>query len=151
MANLYAEINENFKAYGVGKHRHVAEMDAYLETEIRFTPHLVPMNRGILSTIYVDLKRKKTVADMRACLEATYGDAPFVRLYPEGQFPTTRDVLGTNMIGVGIAEDRIKGKAIVVSAIDNLVKGASGQAVQAMNIAYGFDETLGLNLTAVTP
>lgn len=151
MANLYAEVNENFKAYGVGNHRHVAEMDSYLNTQIRFTPHLVPMNRGILSTIYVDLAEGKNVDDLRHTLHTAYANKPCVRLYEAGHFPSTRDVLGTNTIGIAIAEDRIAGKAVIVSVIDNLVKGASGQAVQAMNIAYGFDETKALKLTAVTP
>lgn len=116
-----------------------------------FTPHLVPMNRGILSTIYVTLRKGKTVEDIHAALVAAYGKEPFVHVLPLGQYPQTRHVRGSNMVMIGVVKDRPEGRAIVISALDNLVKGASGQAVQNMNIVLGFPETTGLEQIALFP
>jgi N-acetyl-gamma-glutamyl-phosphate reductase len=156
-ANLFSEINDGISAYGIASHRHVPEIEQTLaialgeQLTITFTPHLMPMNRGILSTIYVGLSGKNTVADLRSILEKTYRDEPFVHVLPEGVMPSTHQVRGTNDCVMNVFADRAKGRAIIVSVIDNLVKGASGQAVQNMNIMYGWPETTGLQLTAVFP
>jgi N-acetyl-gamma-glutamyl-phosphate reductase len=156
-ANLFTEVSEGFHAYGVGHHRHVAELDQEYAKAVgravvpSFTPHLVPMNRGILSTIYVTLRKGKTVEDIHAALVAAYGKEPFVHVLPLGQYPQTRHVRGSNMVMIGVVKDRPEGRAIVISALDNLVKGASGQAVQNMNIVLGFPETTGLEQIALFP
>jgi N-acetyl-gamma-glutamyl-phosphate reductase len=154
---LYTEVNEGFSAYGIGNHRHTPEIEQGLSDaagkplQIRFTPHLVPMNRGILATMYVTLTQGVTVDDLRSQLENTYQYEPFVRVLSAAVVPSTAMVRGSNACVMGVYADRIAGKAIVVSAIDNLVKGASGQAVQNMNVIYGWDETLSLPQTAVFP
>jgi len=118
---------------------------------VSFTPHLVPMNRGILSTIYVRGRRGRTVEDLHAILADKYAKEPFVHVLPFGEAPQTRHVRGTNMTLIGVAKDRIAGRAIILSALDNLVKGASGQAVQNMNLMLGYAETLGLEQVALFP
>ncbi len=156
-ALLFAEVSEGVHAYGIAKHRHGPEMEQELSkargapVAITFTPHLIPMNRGILTTAYMRLSAANTVADLRAELEKRYKDEPFVTVVPEGIAPSTRHVRGSNHCLIGIFEDRVQGRAIIISAIDNLVKGASGQAVQNMNIACGLPETLGLEQLAVFP
>ncbi len=147
-SNLFTEINDGMSVYGVSNHRHTGEIEQELGTMITFTPHLVPMNRGILSTIYV---RCKDVKAARNVLEKTYNDEPFVHIIPEGAMPATHTVRGTNACIINIFESRIKGEAIIVSAIDNLVKGASGQAVQNMNVMFGFEETTSLQMRALFP
>lgn len=146
-SNLFTEIDGGMSVYGVATHRHTGEMEQELSTQITFTPHLVPMNRGILSTIYV----KGDAEAMRNILEKTYKDEPFVHILPEGAMPATHYVRGTNACIIGVFKSRIEGEAILVSAIDNLVKGASGQAVQNMNVMFGFPETAGLQTTAMFP
>jgi N-acetyl-gamma-glutamyl-phosphate reductase len=154
---LFSEVSEGFHAYGVGHHRHMAELDqefslaAGRKVVATFTPHLVPMNRGILSTIYVRATRGKSVEDLHAILLKSYAKEPFVHVLPLGQTPQTRHVRGSNMTFIGVAKDRVPGRAIVVSALDNLVKGASGQAVQNMNLMMGWPETLGLERVALFP
>jgi N-acetyl-gamma-glutamyl-phosphate reductase len=154
---LFSEVSEGFHAYGVGKHRHMAELDqefskaAGRDVLVSFTPHLVPMNRGILSTIYVRGVSGKTPEDMHAILSDAYANEPFVHVLPFGQTPQTRHVRGSNMTFIGVAKDRIPGRAIVISALDNLVKGASGQAVQNMNLLLGYPETTGLEQVALFP
>jgi N-acetyl-gamma-glutamyl-phosphate reductase len=144
-------------AYGIAQHRHGPEIDqelskAYGENlTVNFTPHLVPMNRGILATNYVRLVGETTVDDLRACLEERYGDEPFVRVVADGAAPATRHVRGSNHCLIGVFADRLPGRAIIVSVIDNLVKGASGQAVQNMNVMYGMAETTGLEQEALFP
>ena len=154
---LFSEVSEGFHAYGVGHHRHMAELDqefskaAGREVIVSFTPHLVPMNRGILSTIYV---RSAAAVARRRCtrmLAKAYADEPFVHVLPFGQMPQTRHVRGSNMTFIGVAKDRIAGRAIIGSALDNLVKGASGQAVQNMNVMLGYPETTGLEQVALFP
>jgi N-acetyl-gamma-glutamyl-phosphate reductase len=155
-AMLFSEVSEGFNAYGVGHHRHMAELDqefskaAGRNVVATFTPHLVPMNRGILSTIYVR-GRDRTPEDLYKILCETYADEPFVHLLPFGEVPHTRHVRGSNMTFIGVAKDRAPGRAIIVAALDNLVKGASGQAVQNMNLMLGFPETLGLEQVALFP
>jgi N-acetyl-gamma-glutamyl-phosphate reductase len=156
-AMLFSEVSEGFHAYGVGHHRHMAELDqefslaAGREVIVTFTPHLVPMNRGILSTIYVRGRRGRTPQDLHALLLKFYSKEPFVHVLPFGETPQTRHVRGSNMTFIGVANDRIAGRAIVISALDNLVKGASGQAIQNMNLVMGYPETLGLEQVALFP
>jgi len=156
-AMLFSEVSEGFHAYGVGHHRHMAELDqefslaAEREVIVTFTPHLVPMNRGILSTIYVRGGRGRTPEDLHEILLKFYAKEPFVHLLPFGETPQTRHVRGSNMTFIGVAKDRIPGRAIVVSALDNLVKGASGQAIQNMNLVMGYPETMGLEQVALFP
>ncbi|HEY7298634.1 MAG TPA: N-acetyl-gamma-glutamyl-phosphate reductase [Xanthobacteraceae bacterium] len=153
---LFSEVSEGFHAYGVGHHRHMAELDqefskaAGREVIVSFTPHLVPMNRGILSTIYVR-SRKASAQDLHALLSKAYANEPFVHVLPFGRMPQTRHVRGSNMSLIGVANDRREGRAIIGSALDNLTKGASGQAVQSMNLMLGFPETLGLEDAALFP
>jgi N-acetyl-gamma-glutamyl-phosphate reductase len=156
-AMLFSEVSEGFNAYGVGHHRHMAEIDQELslaadrEVIVTFTPHLVPMNRGILSTIYVRGRRGRTPEDLHAILSKAYLREPFVHVLPFGETPHTRHVRGSNMTFIGVAKDRIPGRAIIVSALDNLVKGASGQAIQNMNLVMGWPETMGLEQVALFP
>src|SRR5271155_3393092 len=152
----FAEVSEGFQAYGVGHHRHMAELDqefskaAGRQVIVSFTPHLVPMNRGILSTIYVR-GPKASPEDLHALLAKAYANEPFVHVLPFRTLPQTRHVRGSNMTFIGVAADRIPGRAIIGSALDNLTKGASGQAVQNMNIMLGFPETMGLEQVALFP
>ena len=153
---LFSEVSEGFHAYGVGHHRHMAELDqefskaAGREVVVSFTPHLVPMNRGILSTIYVR-GLKGSPEDLHAILAKAYAQEPFVHVLPFGQMPQTRHVRGSNMTFISVAKDRIAGRAIIGAALDNLTKGASGQAVQNMNLMLGFPETMGLEQVALFP
>ncbi len=165
---LFAEVSEGFHAYGVGHHRHMAELDqefslaAGRDVIVTFTPHLVPMNRGILSTIYVRAAKAGTKSgiksgikaapdDLHALLAKAYVNEPFVHVLPFRTLPQTRHVRGSNMTFIGVTADRIAGRAIIVSALDNLTKGASGQAVQNMNVMLGFPETMGLEQVALFP
>ena len=156
-AMLFSEVSEGFNAYSVGHHRHMAELDqefspaAGREVVVTFTPHLVPMNRGILSTIYVRGRRGKLPEELHEILLKFYAKEPFVHVLPFGEVPQTRHVRGSNMTMIGVAKDRIPGRAIVISALDNLVKGASGQAIQNMNLMMGFPETMGLEQVALFP
>ena len=156
-AMLFSEVSEGFNAYGVGKHRHMAELDqefskaAGREVVVSFTPHLVPMNRGILATIYVRGRRGRSAQDLHGILNEAYAREAFVHVLPFGETPHTRHVRGSNMTMIGVAADRIEGRAIIVSALDNLVKGASGQAVQNMNLMLGFPETMGIEQVALFP
>jgi N-acetyl-gamma-glutamyl-phosphate reductase len=155
--SLFGEVSEGVHAYGIAKHRHAPEIEQELgaaagrEIRVVFTPHLMPMNRGILSTIYVKLTAGHTAADLRKTLADTYADEPFVRITPEGTAPATRHVRGSNMALIGVFADRVPGRAILVSAIDNLVKGASGQAIQNMNVMLQIPETTALSQIAMFP
>jgi N-acetyl-gamma-glutamyl-phosphate reductase len=153
---LFSEVSEGFHAYGVGHHRHMAELDqefslaAGREVIVTFTPHLVPMNRGILSTIYVR-GLARSPSDLHTILAGAYASEPFVHVLPFGEMPHTRHVRGSNMTFIGVANDRKPGRAIVGAALDNLVKGAAGQAVQNMNLMLGFAESAGLEQVALFP
>lgn len=155
--NLFAEIDGSVSAYGVGHHRHMPEIEQELskaagrDTKITFTPHLMPMSRGMLSTIYVKCTKDHDAASLKECLHTYYDGAAFVSLTPEGVFPATAHVRGTNRCVIGVYPDRIQGRAIIVSVIDNLGKGASSQAVQNMNIRFGFDERTALAQPALVP
>jgi N-acetyl-gamma-glutamyl-phosphate reductase len=155
--SLFAEVAEGITAYGVAHHRHTPEIEQGLSAAagrkitVSFTPHLMPMNRGLLSTIYVRMVKGVGIADLRQVLQAAYRDEPFVRVLPDGPPPATHHVRGSNLCLVGLAQDRLSGRAILISAIDNLVKGASGQAVQDMNVMLGFDDVLGLRQEPMFP
>ena len=154
---LFTEVSEGFHAYGVGHHRHMSELDqefskaAGKEVIVSFTPHLVPMNRGLLSTIYVRGRRGKTAQELHEILSKAYEKEPFVHVLPFGKTPQTRHVRGSNMTYIGVVADRIPGRAIIVSALDNMTKGASGQAVQNMNAMLGFAEGTGIDQPAMFP
>jgi len=154
---LFSEVSEGFNAYGVGHHRHMAEIDQEFSAAAgkgviaSFTPHLVPMNRGILATVYVRGNRGRAPTDLHAVLEKAYAKEVFVHLLPFGETPQTRHVRGSNMTFIGVANDRQPGRAIVIAALDNLTKGASGQAVQNMNLMLGFPEAMGLEQVALFP
>jgi N-acetyl-gamma-glutamyl-phosphate reductase len=151
LGSHYCEVAESFKAYKVAAHRHNPEMDAVLSSEaqsavsITFVPHLVPMSRGMLTTVYAAPARDFKAQEIADCYTAAYAQRPFVRLCPEGRLPDTRYVRGTNYCDIGFKIDERNNRLILISAIDNLVKGAAGQAVQNMNIMLGFDETAGLH------
>lgn len=164
--NLFCEVNENMKAYGVTTHRHTPEIEEQLsyasgeEVVINFTPHLVPMNRGILVTEYANLK-KVTYPDgtidypteemIRKLYEDTYGNEFFIRLLSQGNFPETKWVEGSNFVDINVKVDERTHRVIMMGALDNLVKGAAGQAVQNMNIMFGIKETEGLQLVPMFP
>ncbi|MBI4654746.1 MAG: N-acetyl-gamma-glutamyl-phosphate reductase [Nitrospirae bacterium] len=153
---MFSEANESVKAYAITAHRHTPEIEQELsrllgtkkKVKIVFTPHLVPMDRGILSTIYVNLRSSKQLtvdsSRLHKIYQKFYEKEPFVRVLKEGAYPNTKAVKGTNFCDISVFVDKRKNSLIIVSAIDNLLKGASGQAVQNMNIMYGFDETTGL-------
>ncbi len=150
LAYHFPEANEDLCAYKVGTHRHTPEIEQELSrlaggpVTVSFTPHLVPMNRGILSTLYAALRNEKDTAALHARYAEFYRTEPFVRVLPAGQVPNVRNVRGSNFCDIGVTADPRTGRAVVVSAIDNLVKGASGQAIQNMNLMAGFAETAGL-------
>ncbi|PZU44647.1 MAG: N-acetyl-gamma-glutamyl-phosphate reductase [Sphingomonas sp.] len=155
--NLFAEVAEAAAPYGIGRHRHMPEMEQELgkafgeAVAVSFTPHLLPMNRGELETIIVELADGKTVEDVRACFDARYAEEPFVHLLPEGVAPATRMVRGSNHMVLNVFPDRVPGRAILIAAIDNLVKGSSGQAIQNMNLMFGLPETMGLEAAPLFP
>lgn len=154
---LFSEVAEGMHPYGVGHHRHMPEIDQSLseaagrKVEATFTPHLIPINRGMESTIYVQLTGQHTPEDLRAALAHRYADEPFVQVLPQGATPETRFVRGSNNCQIAVHPDRKPGRAIVTSVIDNLTKGASGQAVQNFNLMFGLPETRALILPAVFP
>ena len=156
-ATLFAEVSEGIHAYGIAAHRHAPEIEQGLSTAagkniiVNFTPHLMPMNRGILSTIYVALAKGASADDLHTTLQKKYADEPFVRVLANGTVPHTRHVRGSNHCLIGVVADRIKGRAVIVSVIDNLVKGAAGQAVQNMNLMCGLAETTGLEQEPLFP
>lgn len=155
--NLFCEVNENMKAYGVASHRHTPEIEEQLgyasgeDVKINFTPHLVPMNRGILATEYATLKKDVTYEDVKAVYDKYYADEKFVRVLDKGVCPETKWVEGSNYVDIGFVIDPRTNRIIMMGAIDNLVKGAAGQAVQNMNILFGLDESEGLNLVPMFP
>jgi N-acetyl-gamma-glutamyl-phosphate reductase len=157
LTSHYAEINENLKAYKLGAHQHIPEIEQILSDEsgspitISFTTHLVPMTRGIMCTIYVNLKENMTTKEAVEIYKQFYQDHPFVRIRPEGIVPSTKEVLGSNYCDIGLHVDQRTGRLTIVSVIDNLVKGASGQAIQNANILFGWDQRTGLNEIPVYP
>lgn len=145
----FCECTENMKAYKIGTHRHTSEIEQELslvageDITLSFTPHLIPMKRGILATIYANLKKPYTKAELLDMVKNFYKDEYFVRIYDKG-LPETNHVAGSNFVDIGLEVDERLGRVVIVSAIDNLIKGAAGQAVQNMNLIFGFDETEGL-------
>ena len=153
----YSEVNESLKAYGVAKHRHTPEIEQELSgvagrpVTVTFTPHLAPLTRGILTTITARLVRPQATAGLLAVYREFYRERPFVRVLDEGRLPETKHVLHSNLCDVGLVSDPRTGRVIVVSAIDNLAKGASGQAVQCFNLMAGLDERVGLWIPGLFP
>lgn len=163
VASLFCEVQDTFRAYGIGKHRHTPEIEQELtnlvrggnpgapELTVSFNPHLVPMNRGILSTIYGTLKKPISQAEAQALYEETWRDSPWVRVLPAGQLPETRHVRGTMFCDMSVVVDPRVGRLIVVSVIDNLCRGASGQAIANANLMCGLPVTRGLELCPMVP
>jgi N-acetyl-gamma-glutamyl-phosphate reductase len=158
LGSLFCEVDEGFKAYKIGgQHRHIPEMEQALsrlageQITISFTPHLLPVSRGILSTIYVNLGRSLKVDDLLEVYGKFYQSEAFVRVYPKGMSPNLLGVRGTNFCDIGLSVDARTNRAIIVSVIDNLVKGAAGQAIQNMNLICGLPEETGLSLIPLFP
>ena len=155
--NLFCEVNENMKAYGVATHRHTPEIEEQLgyaageEIVLNFTPHLVPMNRGILVTAYASLKEKVSYETVKAAYDKYYEKEKFVRVLDKDVCPQTKWVEGSNYVDVNFKIDERTGRVIVMGALDNLVKGAAGQAVQNMNLVFGLEESTGLELVPMFP
>ncbi len=155
--NLYCEVNENIKAYGVASHRHTPEIEEQLsyasgeQVLLNFTPHLVPMNRGILVTAYASLKKDVTYEEVKAVYDKYYADEKFVRVLDKDVCPQTKWVEGSNYVDVNFVIDERTSRIIMMGALDNLVKGAAGQAVQNMNLLFGFEENAGLKLVPCFP
>lgn len=155
--NLYCEVNENMKAYGIASHRHTPEIEEQLsyasgeKVLLNFTPHLVPMNRGILATEYARLTREVTYEEVKAIYDKYYGNETFIRVLEEGIYPETKWVEGSNYVDIGFKIDSRTNRIIMIGAIDNLVKGAAGQAVQNMNLMFGLPEIEGLQLVPMFP
>ena len=158
VANLFCEVNESMKAYGVGTHRHTPEIEEQLgyacgrdDLKLIFTPHLVPMNRGILVTAYANLAKDVTYEDVKAAYDKYYDKEYFVRVLPKDVCPETRWVEGSNFVDIGFKIEPRTNRIIAMGVLDNLVKGAAGQAVQNMNLLFGFDENEGLKMAPMFP
>lgn len=156
-ANLLTELQGNFKAYNVLKHRHIPEIEQELQAltkqavQIQFTPHLLPIERGIFTTIYVNLTEKVTEADLYQIFQTKYSEEAFIQVLPIGQLPELKSIRGTNNCQLQIQVDQRTNRLIILVILDNLVKGASGQAIQNMNLMFGLTETKGLNLIPLAP
>ena len=156
-ATHFAETNNNFKIYKVNQHQHTPEIEQILHRwnnhagAVTFTTHLAPMTRGIMATMYATVKEDTTTKELLDVLNETYKDNYFVRIRPEGEFPSTKEVYGSNFCDISLTYDERTNRVTVVSVIDNLVKGASGQAVQNMNKLLGIDEKTGIDLMPVFP
>lgn len=157
VANLYCEVNESIKAYGVLTHRHTPEIEEQLgyaagkDIKLIFTPHLVPMNRGILITGYANLAKSLTYEEVRAVYDQYYGNEPFIRILDQNVCPETKWVEGSNYVDMNFKLDTRTNRIVVMGALDNIVKGAAGQAVQNMNLMFGLPETEGLKLVPMFP
>jgi N-acetyl-gamma-glutamyl-phosphate reductase len=158
--NLLMEISDSFKAYGVSGHRHLPEIEQGLRdvqpkgvapANLTFVPHLLPIIRGIHATLYANLLDANSVPDLQSLYEKRYANEPFVDVLPAGELPQTRSVKGSNVCRISVLRPQSRDTVVVLSVIDNLTKGASGQAVQNMNIMFGFDEKAGLNIVALLP
>lgn len=157
LGSLYCEVNEGLTPYNIGRHRHQPEMEQELMSaaghavRLTFAPHLVPLSRGMAVTIYLQPPAGTGLREIGTLLRETYAREPFVRVLPDGKLPSVRDVAGTNLCRIGCTDDPQGGRLVVVSVIDNLVKGASGQAVQNMNVMLGLPETAGLEAPGLFP
>lgn len=153
----YAEMNDNTKAYKLGTHKHIPEMEQTLQQftnediQISFTPHIVPMTRGIMVTCYASLREQLNQATVESWYQSFYQDHPFVRLRCDGTLPTTKDVYGSNYCDIALYVDERTNRLIIISVIDNLVKGAAGQAIQNMNLIQGWEESAGLRQAPIYP
>jgi N-acetyl-gamma-glutamyl-phosphate reductase len=157
LESLFCEINEGVKAYKIFEHRHLPEIEQELSKMIQknvavtFVPHLIPVDRGILTTIYLILTKKWKTEEVLNTFQEHYQNEPFIRIYPKGKLPNTKDVRGSNFCDIGVKVNEADGRTVIVTAIDNLVKGASGEAVQNMNIMLGYPETMGLEVLPLAP
>jgi len=157
LESLFCEVNEGVKAYKIFAHRHTPEIEQELsllsqkKIAVVFVPHLIPIDRGILTTLYVQLTKKMKTEELLNAFQECYEGEPFVRIYPKGKLPNTKDVRGSNFCDIGAVVSEADGRAVVVTAIDNLVKGASGEAIQNMNIMLGYPETMGLDVVPLFP
>lgn len=157
LGSLFCEVNEGVKAYKIFEHRHLPEIEqevsqmAGKKIAVTFVPHLIPMDRGILTTLYLTLLKKMKTEEVLSLFQEEYHGEPFVRIYPKGKLPNTKDVRGSNYCDVGISVNEEGHRMVIVTAIDNLVKGASGEAIQNMNIMLGFPEAMGLDVIPLAP
>lgn len=157
LESLFCEVNEGVKAYKIFEHRHLPEIEQELsgiaqkKVAVTFVPHLIPMDRGILTTLYLIPTKKWKTEEVLDIFQEHYRKEPFIRIYPKGKLPNTRDVRGSNYCDIGVKVNEGDGRAVIVTAIDNLVKGASGEAVQNMNIMLGYPETMGLDVLPLSP
>lgn len=157
VGSLFCEVNEGFKAYKIGTHRHTPEIDQELSilagcnVAVTFIPHLIPANRGILSTIYATILNETSIGELIDMYKTFYRGEQFVRIYDDGMVPNISSVKGSNYCDIGLALDERTRRVIIVSSIDNLIKGAAGQAVQNMNLMYGLPEDTGLNMVPLFP
>ena len=155
--SLFCEVNDGVRAYKIFAHRHTPEIDQELsqlaqkEINVTFVPHLIPMDRGILSTLYVRLAKKMKTEELLNVFQEAYREEPFIRIHPRGKLPSTKEVRGSNLCDIGVMVSDSDARAVIVTAIDNLVKGASGEAVQNMNIMLGHPETMGLDVVPLFP
>ena len=157
LESLFCEVNEGVKAYKIFEHRHLPEIEQELsemvqkKVAVTFVPHLIPIDRGILTTIYLILTKKWKTEEVLNAFQEHYQKEPFIRIYPKGKLPNTKDVRGSNYCDIGVKVNEADGRTVIITAIDNLVKGASGEAVQNMNIMLGFPETMGLEVLPLAP
>ncbi|MCJ7746411.1 MAG: N-acetyl-gamma-glutamyl-phosphate reductase [Desulfobacterales bacterium] len=157
LESLFCEVNEGVKAYKIFEHRHLPEIEQELsemtqkKVAVTFVPHLIPIDRGILTTIYLILTKKWKTEEVLNAFQEHYQKEPFIRIYPKGKLPNTKDVRGSNYCDIGVKVNEADGRTVIITAIDNLVKGASGEAVQNMNIMLGFPETMGLEALPLSP
>jgi N-acetyl-gamma-glutamyl-phosphate reductase len=157
LESLFCEVNEGVKAYKIFEHRHLPEIEQELnqlakkKVAVTFVPHLIPMDRGILTTLYFTLTKKWKTEEVLSLFKECYQEDFFIRIYPKGKFPNTKDVRGSNYCDIGVQVNESDGRTVIVTAIDNLVKGASGQAIQNMNIMLGYPETMGLDVLPLVP
>jgi len=157
LESLFCEVNEGVKAYKIFEHRHLPEIEQELsemtqkKVAVTFVPHLIPIDRGILTTIYLILTKKWKTEEVLNAFQEHYQKEPFIRIYPKGKLPNTKDVRGSNYCDIGVKVNEADARTVIITAIDNLVKGASGEAVQNMNIMLGFPETMGLEVLPFSP
>lgn len=156
LGTIYSELNENLKIYKVNEHQHIPEIEQMLQSwnynsPITFNTHLVPMTRGIMATIYATLNTDLTEDQIFDLYRTSYESEPFVRLREKGRFPATKEVSGSNFCDIGLSMDKRTGRITIVSVIDNLMKGAAGQAIQNANLLLGFEETAGLSFSPIYP
>ena len=157
LESLFCEVNEGVKAYKIFEHRHLPEIEQELsemvqkKVAVTFVPHLIPIDRGILTTIYLILTKKWKTEEVLNAFQEHYQKEPFIRIYPKGKLPNTKDVRGSNYCDIGVKVNEADGRTVIITAIDNLVKGASGEAVQNMNIMLGYPEIMGLEALPLSP